>query len=41
MSPLNSNNKVIHFTGICGTGMASLAVLLKLRGHQVPQIPVK
>ena len=35
MSPLNSNNKVIHFAGICGTGMASLAVLLKLRGYQV------
>ncbi len=28
-------NKVIHFSGICGTGMASLAMLLKKRGHQV------
>ena len=31
----HSNIKSIFFTGICGTGMASLAVLLKLRGHIV------
>jgi UDP-N-acetylmuramate: L-alanyl-gamma-D-glutamyl-meso-diaminopimelate ligase len=35
MSSSQSNNKVIHFSGICGTGMASLAVLLKLRGYRV------
>ncbi len=29
------NSKLIHFTGICGTGMASLAVLLKLRGFRI------
>ncbi len=29
------NSKLIHFSGICGTGIASLAVLLKKRGHQV------
>jgi UDP-N-acetylmuramate: L-alanyl-gamma-D-glutamyl-meso-diaminopimelate ligase len=27
--------KHYHFTGICGTAMASLAVLLKNRGHQI------
>jgi UDP-N-acetylmuramate: L-alanyl-gamma-D-glutamyl-meso-diaminopimelate ligase len=35
MSSSQANNKVIHFSGICGTGMASLAVLLKLRGYSV------
>jgi UDP-N-acetylmuramate: L-alanyl-gamma-D-glutamyl-meso-diaminopimelate ligase len=35
MSSSQANNKVIHFSGICGTGMASLAVLLKLRGYRV------
>ena len=35
MSALLSKNKTIHFSGICGTGMASLAVLLKLRGYKV------
>jgi UDP-N-acetylmuramate: L-alanyl-gamma-D-glutamyl-meso-diaminopimelate ligase len=35
MSSSLANNKVIHFSGICGTAMASLAVLLKLRGHRV------
>jgi len=35
MSSSQANNKVIHFSGICGTAMASLAVLLKLRGHRV------
>ena len=35
MSNSQANNKIIHFSGICGTGMASLAVLLKLRGHSV------
>ena len=28
-------NKHYHFSGICGTAMASLAVLLKNRGHQI------
>ena len=27
--------KHFHFSGICGTGMASLAVLLKNRGHKI------
>jgi UDP-N-acetylmuramate: L-alanyl-gamma-D-glutamyl-meso-diaminopimelate ligase len=35
MSSSQANNKIIHFSGICGTGMASLAVLLKLRGYRV------
>ena len=35
MSALLSKNQIIHFSGICGTGMASLAVLLKLRGYKV------
>tara|TARA_Y100001970_G_C14194457_1_gene837242 strand:- start:329 stop:1750 length:1422 start_codon:yes stop_codon:yes gene_type:complete len=35
MSALLSKNQIIHFSGICGTGMASLAVLLKLRGYEV------
>ncbi len=35
MFALLSKNKIIHFSGICGTGMASLAVLLKLRGYKV------
>jgi len=35
MSALLPKNKTIHFSGICGTGMASLAVLLKLRGYKV------
>ena len=35
MSVLLSKNKIIHFSGICGTGMASLAVLLKMRGYKV------
>ena len=35
MSSSQANNKLIHFSGICGTGMASLAVLLKLRGYSV------
>ena len=35
MSSSQANNKIIHFSGICGTGMASLAVLLKLRGYSV------
>ena len=30
-----SNLESIFFSGICGTGMASLAVLLKLRGYIV------
>ena len=35
MPSSQANKKVIHFSGICGTGMASLAVLLKMRGHRV------
>ena len=35
MPLLNLNSKLFHFSGICGTGMASLAVLLKQRGHHV------
>ena len=35
MQSNHSNLKSIFFAGICGTGMASLAVLLKLRGHIV------
>jgi len=35
MSAILSKNKIIHFSGICGTGMASLAVLLKMRGYKV------
>ena len=35
MESNQSNLKSIYFVGICGTGMASLAVLLKLRGHIV------
>ena len=35
MSSSQAKNKLIHFSGICGTGMASLAVLLKLRGYSV------
>jgi len=35
MKSSHSNLKSIFFAGICGTGMASLAVLLKLRGHIV------
>ena len=35
MQSNHSNIKSIFFAGICGTGMASLAVLLKLRGHIV------
>lgn len=35
MSSSQTNKKVIYFSGICGTAMASLAVLLKLRGHCV------
>ena len=30
-----SSAKHFHFSGICGTAMASLAVLLKTRGHQI------
>jgi len=35
MSTILSKKKIIHFSGICGTGMASLAVLLKMRGYKV------
>ena len=35
MQSIHSNLNSIFFSGICGTGMASLAVLLKLRGHNV------
>ncbi len=35
MPSSQTNKKVIYFSGICGTAMASLAVLLKLRGHRV------
>ena len=35
MQTVLTNKKVIHFSGICGTSMASLAVLLKKRGHIV------
>ena len=30
-----SNKKHIHLIGICGTAMASLAGMLKERGHRV------
>ena len=35
MQSNHSNLESIFFAGICGTGMASLAVLLKLRGYIV------
>ena len=35
MRSSQGNKKVIHFSGICGTGMGSLAVLLKMRGHHI------
>ncbi len=35
MIPLKSEPQSIHFSGICGTAMASLAVLLKLRGYHI------
>lgn len=32
---MNSSNKHVHLSGICGTAMASLAGLLQLQGHRI------